>query len=98
MKYKITLNGKCYEVVVEKGQAVIENEYEAVAAPVAAAAAPAKSQWWFFPQPALQNPIVFQYSIVPFPTVFCKSCWNLQIPGISRIISPSETMGGDDNV
>ena len=37
MKYNIKLNGKCYEVVVEKGQAVIEKEYDA---PVAAAPAP----------------------------------------------------------
>ena len=40
MKYKITLNGKCYEVVVEKGQAVIENEYEAPVAAAPAAPAP----------------------------------------------------------
>lgn len=31
MKYKITLNNKIYEVVVEKGEAVIEAEYEAMA-------------------------------------------------------------------
>ena len=37
MKYNVKLNGKCYEVVVEKGQAVIEKEYDA---PVAVAAAP----------------------------------------------------------
>lgn len=55
MIYKVTLNGKIYEVEVEKGEAVIQSEYEAalptaapavaaapVAAPVAAApAAPA---------------------------------------------------------
>ena len=38
MKYKVTLNGKCYEVVVEKGEAVCEAVYDA---PTAAAAAPA---------------------------------------------------------
>ena len=38
MKYKVTLNGKCYEVVVEKGEAVCEVVYDA---PTAAAAAPA---------------------------------------------------------
>lgn len=39
MKYKITLNGKTYEVVVEKGEAILAAEYEAAApaAPVAAA-------------------------------------------------------------
>ena len=38
MKYKITLNGRTYEVEVEHGKAMLLNEYEAVApAPVAAA-------------------------------------------------------------
>jgi len=51
MKYKVTLNGKTYEVEVEAGKAMLVDEYEAyapapaapVAAPVAAApvAAPA---------------------------------------------------------
>ena len=49
MKYKITLNGRTYEVEVEAGKAILLDEYEAVApaapaAPVAAApvaAAPA---------------------------------------------------------
>lgn len=39
MIYKVTLNGKIYEVEVEKGEAVIQAEYEAAlpqAAPVAA--------------------------------------------------------------
>lgn len=41
MIYKVTLNGKIYEVDVEKGEAIIQKEYEAatpVAAPVATAA------------------------------------------------------------
>ncbi len=40
MIYKVTLNGKIYEVEVEKGEAVIQAEYDAAlpqAAPVAAA-------------------------------------------------------------
>lgn len=43
MKYKVTLNGKTYEVEVEQGKAVLLDEYEALApAPAAApAAAPA---------------------------------------------------------
>ena len=47
MKYKVTLNGRTYEVEVEHGKAILLDEYEAiapapVAAPVAApAAAPA---------------------------------------------------------
>lgn len=46
MKYKVTLNGRTYEVEVEAGKAMLLDEYEAVApaapapaAPVAAAAA-----------------------------------------------------------
>ena len=40
MKYKITLNGKTYEVEVEAGQAMLVDEYEAYkpAAPAAAKA------------------------------------------------------------
>ncbi|MBQ1271002.1 MAG: biotin/lipoyl-binding protein [Clostridia bacterium] len=40
MKYKVTLNGTTYEVEVEHGQAMLIDEYEAVApaAPAAAAA------------------------------------------------------------
>ena len=46
MKYKITLNGRTYEVEVEAGKAMLLDEYEAIApstpaAPVAAEAAPA---------------------------------------------------------
>ena len=46
MKYKVTLNGRTYEVEVEKGQAMLTDEYEAyapapAAVPAAAPAAPA---------------------------------------------------------
>lgn len=41
MKYKITLNDKTYEVVVEKGQAILADEYDAMAPAAAAPAAPA---------------------------------------------------------
>lgn len=48
MIYKVTLNGKIYEVEVEKGEAIIQAEYEAalptvapMATPVAAASVPA---------------------------------------------------------
>ena len=40
MKYKITLQGKTYEIVVEKGEAMVLDEYEAKA-PVPSAPAPA---------------------------------------------------------
>ena len=45
MKYKVTLNGRTYEVEVEAGKAMLLNEYEAFApapaAPAASAATPA---------------------------------------------------------
>ncbi|HRR76499.1 MAG TPA: biotin/lipoyl-binding protein [Ruminococcus sp.] len=55
MKYKVTLNGKTYEVEVEKGKAVLLDEYEALApAPAAApaAAAPAAAAPAAAPAPA----------------------------------------------
>ena len=40
MKYKVTLNGRTYEIEVEAGKAMLLDEYEAIApAPVAAAPA-----------------------------------------------------------
>ena len=58
MKYKVTLNGRTYEVEVEAGKAMLLDEYEAIApapaaAPVAApaAAAPAAA-------PAAAAPVV----------------------------------------
>ena len=41
MKYKITLKGKTYEVEVERGEAMVLDEYEAKAPVPPAAAAPA---------------------------------------------------------
>ena len=44
MKYKVTLNGRTYEVEVEAGKAMLLDEYEAIApAPVAAAPTAAPS-------------------------------------------------------
>ena len=46
MKYKVTLNGRTYEVEVEAGKAMCVAEYEAyapAAAPVAAPAAPVEA-------------------------------------------------------
>ncbi len=42
MIYKVSLNGKIYEVEVEKGEAVVKSEFDA-ALPQAAPAAPAQS-------------------------------------------------------
>lgn len=43
MIYKVTLNGKIYEVEVEKGEAIIQAEYEAALPTVAPATAPVAS-------------------------------------------------------
>ena len=40
MKYKVTLNGRTYEIEVEAGKAMLLDEYEAIAPAPAAAAAP----------------------------------------------------------
>ena len=55
MKYKVTLNGRTYEVEVEAGKAMLLDEYEAIvpaAAPVAApAAAPVAGEAVTAPMP-----------------------------------------------
>ena len=50
MKYKVTLKGRTYEVEVEAGEAILLDEYEAIA-PSAPAAAPAAA-----PAPAAAAP------------------------------------------
>ena len=40
MKYKVTLNNRVYEVEVEAGQAMLLDEYEAIAPAAPAAAGP----------------------------------------------------------
>lgn len=53
MKYKVTLNGKTYEVEVEAGKAILLDEYEALAPAVPAApAAPAVQAPAAAPAPA----------------------------------------------
>ena len=52
MKYKVTLNGKTYEVEVEQGKAVLLDEYEALAPAPAAAAAPVAAAPAAAPAPA----------------------------------------------
>ena len=43
MKYKISLKGRTYEVEVERGEAMILNEYDSLAPAPAASAAPAQT-------------------------------------------------------
>jgi biotin carboxyl carrier protein len=60
MKYKITLNGRTYEVEVEHGEAILADEYDAMA-PVAPFSAPV-------PTPA-QQPAPQAAPPLPKPTV-----------------------------
>lgn len=68
MKYKVTLNGRTYEVEVEAGKAMLLDEYEAIvptAAPVAApAAAPAPVA---APAPAAAAPVAGDAVTAPMP-------------------------------
>ena len=52
MKYKVTLNNRVYEVEVEAGQAMLLDEYEALAPAAPAAAAPAAAAPAAAPAPA----------------------------------------------
>ena len=72
MKYKVTLNGRTYEVEVEAGKAMLLDEYEAVvptAAPVAApAAAPAPvAAPAAAPAPATAAPVAGDAVTAPMP-------------------------------
>lgn len=72
MKYKVTLNGKVYEVEVEKGEAMLIDEYEAkapvpAAAPVAAPAAPAAAAPAAAPAPAAQATAAGEQIKSPLP-------------------------------
>ena len=72
MKYKVTLNGRTYEVEVEAGKAMLLDEYEAIvptAAPVAApAAAPATvAAPAAAPAPAAAAPVAGDAVTAPMP-------------------------------
>lgn len=72
MKYKVTLNGRTFEVEVEAGKAMLLDEYEAIvpaAAPVAApAAAPAPvAAPAAAPAPAAAAPVAGDAVTAPMP-------------------------------
>ena len=72
MKFKVTLNGRTYEVEVEAGKAMLLDEYEAIvpaAAPVAApAAAPAPvAAPAAAPAPAAAAPVAGDAVTAPMP-------------------------------
>ena len=80
MKYKITLNGRTYEVEVEAGKAMLLDEYEAIApapaaAPVAAPAAAAVAA----PAAAPAAPMITgagEAVAAPMPGTILKVCVN----------------------
>ena len=71
MKYKVTLNGRTYEVEVEAGKAMLLDEYEAIvptAAPAAPAAAPAPvAAPAAAPAPAAAAPVAGEAVTAPAP-------------------------------
>ncbi len=77
MKYKVTLKGKTYEVEVEHGEAMILDEYEAIApsapapAAVPAAAAPAAAAPAAAPAPA-PTAVAGEQILSPMPGTIVK--------------------------
>lgn len=75
MKYKVTLNGRTYEVEVEAGKAMLLDEYEAIvptAAPAPVAAAPAAAPAPVAapaaaPAPAAAAPVAGEAVTAPMP-------------------------------
>ena len=78
MKYKVTLNGKTYEIEVEAGKAMLLDEYEAVVpsapAPVAAApvAAPGAAAPAAAPAPAAVSVAAGESVTAPMPGTILK--------------------------
>ena len=69
MKYKVTLNGKTYEIEVEAGKAMLLDEYEAVvpSAPAPVAAAPVAA-----PAPAAVSVAAGEPVTAPMPGTILK--------------------------
>ena len=70
MKYKVTLNGRTYEVEVETDRAILVDEYEAYApapAPAAAPAAPAAAPAAAAPAPAAAEVAAGERVNAPMP-------------------------------
>ena len=74
MKYKVTLNGKTYEIEVEAGQAICLDEYEAVApaAPAAPVAAPVAAAPAAAPAPAAVSVAAGEAFKAPMPGTILK--------------------------
>ena len=71
MKYKVTLNGRTYEIEVEAGKAMLLDEYEAIvpSAPAAVAAAPVAAAPVAAPAaaPAAAAPVAGEAVTAPMP-------------------------------
>ena len=61
MKYKVTLNGRTYEIEVEAGKAMCLDEYEAIVPTAAPVAAPA--------------PVAAAPAAAPAPTALSANTW-----------------------
>ena len=61
MKYKVTLNGRTYEVEVEAGKAMLLDEYEAIVPAAAPVAAPVAAP------PAAAAPVAGEAVTAPMP-------------------------------
>lgn len=87
MNYKVTLNGKVYEVEVEKGEAILKSEYELEMPQAAPAAAPA-------PQAAAPAPAA------PAPTAGGNSANAVKAPMPGNInavkVTPGQTVKNGD--
>ena len=74
MKYKVTLNGRTYEIEVEAGQAICLDEYEAIApaAPAAPVAAPVAAAPAAAPAPAAVSVAAGEAVNAPMPGTILK--------------------------
>lgn len=89
MKYQVTLKGKVYEIEVEKGQAMLLNEYEAAAPVLSAPPAPAAAPAPVAAAPSAPAPVAGSGNAVPSP-----------LPGtvINIKIAPGQTVKQDEVV
>ncbi len=81
MKYKVTLNGKTYEVEVEAGKAILLDEYEALAPAPSAPAAPANA------------PVAPAATPAPAPAVSLAAGETVESPMPGNILSVNVNQG-----
>ena len=98
MKYKVTLNGRTYEVEVEAGKAMLLDEYEAIApaapAPAAApaAAAPAAAPSRFFQSfftgvSPLFSPVDFSRTLCRTQVLFFRKWLKIYLQSLLIIVN-----------